>query len=104
MVVGAQGVGGLSPCCGPGLGQDLGRGGGAEVDNFSVINFACWNIAGWYHSRPKLDVITNSNIHVIGLVETHLKNNESIDIEGFTWFGKKTEPRYTRRLLEDQVA
>ena len=81
------------------MGQELGCGGGAEVDNFFEINFACWNIAGWYHSRPKLDVHVIT-IHVIGLVETHLKNDESIDI---AWFGK-VEPRCTRRLLEDQVA
>ena len=99
-MVSAQGVGGLLPCCGAGLSrgsrQDCG-GEGSELS--SVVNFACWNIAGWYHFKPKPDVITSDNTDVIGLVETHLRENESIDIKGFTGFGKKTKLKYTRRLF-----
>ena len=44
-------------------------------------------MAGWYRSKSKLEIIVNSDADIICLAETHLQRDESITLEGYTWFG-----------------
>ena len=45
----------------------------------------CWNINGWTERNRKLryDIITGLNSDVVCLVETHLLNHMTLDIEGY---------------------
>ncbi|CAG2208741.1 unnamed protein product [Mytilus edulis] len=57
------------------------------------VSCGFWNINGW-----KVDVDSEKynflaecvryyNLHILGLVETHLTGNTGINIDGYTWFG-----------------
>ena len=81
-MVGAEGLSGSLPCQGPGVGVDCRAG---QVSG--QITLACWNMAGLYRSTSKLNIIANSGADIICLVETHLKNNQTITLDGFTWLG-----------------
>ena len=52
-----------------------------------------WNLNGWYENKTeskelKKNIIENIDSDVVGLCETHLKDNYSeINLPGYTWFG-----------------
>ena len=53
------------------------------------ISIGCWNVAGWFHkdSTLRVNAVIGSRCDIIGLVETHLRSNEIIEIKNYTWFG-----------------
>jgi len=52
-----------------------------------------WNVNGWsintdsenFHLRK--DAVNLLNLDILGIAETHLTGNNTIDMPGFTWFG-----------------
>ncbi|VDH96507.1 Hypothetical predicted protein [Mytilus galloprovincialis] len=62
-------------------------------EEMKKVSCGFWNINGW-----KVDVDSEKynflaecvryyNLHILGLVETHLTGNTGINIDGYTWFG-----------------
>ena len=50
---------------------------------------ATWNVNGWTEGNGDLrcNIISLTNIDVVMISETHLKDNDLISIPDFTWFG-----------------
>ncbi|CAC5366983.1 unnamed protein product [Mytilus coruscus] len=53
-----------------------------------------WNCNGWYLSQSSNDsrilrkcIINSLNCDIVGLCETHLKDEEQIDLSGYCWIG-----------------
>ena len=47
---------------------------------------------GWVHrkdtdSKLREEIIRQFDLNIIGIAETHLLHDQSLDIEGYTWFG-----------------
>ena len=61
--------------------------GSAGDGSCHTITFASWNLAGWHGSSAKLDLLKSIDADIIGLVETHLHGEQSINIPEFTWIG-----------------
>ena len=56
-----------------------------------------WNVRGWASSnssdKPILrsECIKKASVDVIGLAETHLRDNETIHLEGYNWIGQNRQ-------------
>ena len=58
-----------------------------KINSFKICHI---NFNGWTSNNEKLrqELIKGSECELIGVMETHLKENESIKVEGYCWYGK----------------
>lgn len=58
----------------------------SNVDNLTLVH---WNINGWtvWNCELRKRILLDHNPDIILLNETHLKRNEAIDLQAYTWFG-----------------
>ena len=87
-----------SPCLrSPGLGEVLGHehagkepGSGLQssISSVNTLKCICWNVAGLYSYSHKLRIIQKIKADIVCIVETHLQGAQTVDLLGYTWFGK----------------
>ena len=93
----------LSVDKGPGCGVNVKNVNNVNVNNSCVKSFCvtctCWNVGGWYHRNSNLReaVIHTFNRDIVGIVESHLRFNDKIDISYYTCFGNN-------RIIENNRA
>ena len=54
-----------------------------------LLSLSCWNINGWTNANRvlKSQIIQQFDSDVMCLLETHLKNDEAVCVNNYTWFG-----------------
>ncbi|CAG2194034.1 unnamed protein product [Mytilus edulis] len=68
------------------------------------LTIGSWNCNGWYVKRQndngrllRENILTSLNCDVYGISETHLKDNEAIELDGYKWIG------CNRRILSNKA-
>ena len=58
-------------------------------DTCTSLNVVTWNVNSWTpaNEEPRLKCITSLNPDIIFLIETKLKQDQELTLEGYVWHG-----------------
>ena len=87
----------LAPAAGPGKGAGTSEAlpGGSTTTEHALgpkqsVSYGVWNVRGFVqrdYCRLRENVVTATDLDIVCLCETFLRNSEIISIEGYKWFG-----------------